>query len=185
VNRLVADSLTIVPFMSDCCAWIGARSAKKETMLKLMGKGRNVALLPGGFEEASLYKRNRHKVFLKERKGFIKYALQYGYSVIPAYCFGEEKTYWEKNIASTSWRLWLNKYKIPASLFVGKYFLFLPDDDVDIIVVIGKTLTFPHIENPTNEEVDKYHGEFVKALSELFDKYKGQYADSDSTLEVV
>lgn len=185
MSRLVADSLTIVPFMSDCCAWIGARSAKKEVMLNLMEKGRNVALLPGGFEEASLYKRNRHKVFLKERKGFIKYALQYGYSVIPVYCFGEEKTYWEKNIASTSWRLWLNRFKIPASLFVGKFLLFLPDNDIDINVVIGKAVAFPQIDNPTKDDVDKYHGEFVNALSGLFDKYKGKYADSGSVLEIV
>jgi hypothetical protein len=29
----------------------------------------NLALLPGGFEEATLFKRNAYRVFIKERKG--------------------------------------------------------------------------------------------------------------------
>lgn len=38
----------------------------------------------GGFQEATLYTRGHHKIFLKSRKGFIKYALQFGYKV--EYC---------------------------------------------------------------------------------------------------
>lgn len=37
-----------------------------------MAQGENVALLPGGFEEATLYKRGKHRLYLRKRKGFIK-----------------------------------------------------------------------------------------------------------------
>ena len=38
-----------------------------------------MALLPGGFQEATLFARNRHRVYINQRKGFIKYALRHGY----------------------------------------------------------------------------------------------------------
>jgi hypothetical protein len=172
-----------IPIMADSCSWIGARGCRKENMISLMSKNRNIALLPGGFEEASIYKRNRHKVFIKERKGFIKYALQYGYSVTPCYGFGEEKTYWEINIAPTSWRLWLNKYKIPGIVFIGKYFL-LPDNNLDLTMVVGKPIQFPTIAEPTTEDIEKYHAIFIKALQEVFDRNKGLYGAKEAELEV-
>lgn len=54
-----------------------------------MKKGNNVALLPGGFEEATISSKKENKVFIKSRKGFIKYAMRYGYKVYPTFIFGE------------------------------------------------------------------------------------------------
>ncbi len=48
-------------------------------------KGKNISLVPGGFEEATLTDINSEKIFIKERKGFIKDALKYGYKVHPIY----------------------------------------------------------------------------------------------------
>ena len=46
--------------------------------------------------------------------GFIKYALQYGYSVVPVFAFGERKTY--VNVQGAwSLRLWLNQYGLYIS----------------------------------------------------------------------
>lgn len=128
--------------------------------------------------EATLYQRNRHRVYLKNRKGFIKYALQYGYTVYPVYVFGEERTYWQ--LAMPSWALWLNKYKIPTTLFIGKY-LMLPDNDIDINVVVGKPLVFPEVKNPSGKEVDAYHAQFMTALSDVFERNKLKYGVTKET----
>lgn len=82
--------------------------------------------------------------------------------------------------------LWLNKYNIPTCVFMGKY-LFMPNNDMDFRVVIGKAVKFPHIQNPTPQDVDKYHGEVLKAYTELFDKYKGTCAaqGADAVLEIL
>jgi hypothetical protein len=37
-----------------------------------MKKKQNIALLPGGFEEATLFKRGKHRLYLSKRKGFVK-----------------------------------------------------------------------------------------------------------------
>ena len=45
------------------------------------GDNENIALIPGGFEEATLFARDKHRVYLRRRAGFIKYALRHGYVV--------------------------------------------------------------------------------------------------------
>ena len=77
-----------VPIISDIMKWFGADKVTKEVMLKLMRKDENIAFVPGGFEEATCYQYKKNLVYLKERVGFIKYALQYGYKVVPVYSFG-------------------------------------------------------------------------------------------------
>lgn len=152
-------------------------------MIEYMSKGINVGLIPGGFEEASIYKYSHNRVYLKTRKGFIKYALQYGYKVQVCYVFGEELTYWQLNLPH-SIALWLNKYKIPATIFIGKFF-FLPNNDIDITVVISKPIQLPHIESPTNEDVDKYHAIYLKEIEALYERNKSKYSvNKDQKLEI-
>jgi hypothetical protein len=53
----------------------------------------NVAMAPGGFEEATLTTVRENRIFIKQRKGFIKYVLHYGYRVYPTFIFGENEIY--------------------------------------------------------------------------------------------
>lgn len=52
-------------------------------------KGENFGLIPGGFEEATLNTTKENRLYLKKRKGFMKYALKYGYKIYPSFVFGE------------------------------------------------------------------------------------------------
>ena len=108
--------------------------------------------------------------------GFIKYALQYGYRVMPCYCFGEELTYWQLNGGRWFNRimLWLNKYGVPGTIFIGN-FMFFPNNNLEMVVVVGKSIELPTIESPTSEDVSKYHALYMERLTELFDKYKDKY----------
>lgn len=55
-----------------CRAWGDVDACNAECMQKHMNNSTNIALIPGGFQEATLYQRGKYRVFLKERKGFIK-----------------------------------------------------------------------------------------------------------------
>lgn len=191
-----------------------------------MSRGENVGLIPGGFQEASLYQRGKHRAVLKRKTGFIKYALQFGYSVAPVYVFGEEKTMWTLNVFPKRLAMWLNRsghrvtvchkscmppflssfhylthgescsvlilylismchrFNVPATVFFGKYFL-LPDDALDLAVVVGAPLALPHISSPTPEDVSKYHDEYVAALRSLFDRHKEACGAAGEELEVL
>lgn len=122
-------------------------------------------------------------MYINERKGFIKYSLQFGYTIYPCYSFNENKiystiTYFEKL------RLWLNKFKLPGTIFYGGKFFILPRYDLEIVTVIGKGIDFPLIEKPTVEEVNKYHQIYVESLKSLYDRYKEKYGIT-SELEIL
>lgn len=79
------------------------------------------------------------------------------------------------DILPTSVSLWLNKYQIPTYFFIGRYF-FMPNDDMDFNVVVGKTIELPQINDPSSEDIDKYHTIYINKYNELFNKFKGKYA---------
>ena len=180
------------------------------------GEGKNVALIPGGFQEATLYARGEHRVFIKQRKGFIKYALRHGcvgglcrvacpttplrpphpcpvhtlvptpalptcvgvvrsYAIRPVYTFGEELTY-RAFRGCLKQRLALNKHNIPGVLFCSKYGPVMPNDDLDLVTVVGPALQLPTVAEPTNEQVAEWHAKYVTALQTLFDQHKAKHA---------
>lgn len=76
-------------------------------------------------------------IFIKKRKGFIKYALQYNYKVYPIYIFNEHKMFYTMK-SFEKIRLFLNKFKIPAVLFISKYIVF--PFRVNIWVAVAKRI---------------------------------------------
>ena len=51
---------------------------------------------------------------------------------------------------------------------------------------VGAPLKVNRVENPTNEEVDNLHSQYVTALRELFDKHKKNYGIAeDEHLEII
>jgi hypothetical protein len=129
VRFLVSDMLFKLPLVADLLTWAKCSPADKQTMLSAMEDGENLSILPGGYQEATLCCRNEHRVFIKQRKGFIKYDLMHEYNVHPSYIFGEEKTY-----LAASWPqeklMFLNKWKLPPVVFMGKWLVFMPENQL-------------------------------------------------------
>jgi hypothetical protein len=176
VTWLVADVLLLLPCIADFLRWNGSAAVGAASLRRLLARRRNVALLPGGFEEATLYERGAHRVYVRARRGFIKYALQQGYSVHPVYTFGEEQTYHAFS-GCTRLRLALCAWKVPTVLFWGARFVpFMPRSDAQLTTVVGAALQLPRLEAPTPAEVSKWHGAYCERLQQLFDRHKGKYA---------
>ena len=186
VHFMVTDVLLSLPLISDFLSWYNVGASGKAAFTRRMAARQNLAFLPGGFEEATLYERGRHRVFLRRRKGFIKYALQHGYKLRPCYCFGEEHTYW-----GWPWAMrqlaFLNAWKLPAVVFLGRLCTFMPDERAPMAAVVGAPLALPRIEQPTDADVDAAHAKYVEALRALFERQKAAYAHEghDATLEVL
>lgn len=159
---------------------IGIEGVDNSNFKKRMKEGKNILFIPGGFECATLTDHTKDKVYIKKRKGFIKYALMFGYKVYPVYNFGENRLYY----TFKKWKiveqigLILNRFKLPGIIFVGKL-LFFPRDDVDVCTVVGKGIKLPKIEKPTEEDIDKYHAIYINKLEELFNKYKDEFGASE------
>jgi len=68
--------------------WAGA--ATNRVINKAMAEGKSsLALLPGGFQEATLCSHGKDRVYVKKRAGFVKCCLMRGHSIVPCYTFGE------------------------------------------------------------------------------------------------
>jgi 2-acylglycerol O-acyltransferase 2 len=154
----------------------GIQGVNPQNLNDLMRKGQKLLMVPGGYEEATITNYKEDRVYVKDRKGFIKYALKYGYTVHPCYGFNENKAYYYLTFVKLG--LILNKFKIPAVMFISKFLNILPNNDVSIYFVIGKGMKFPLNEKPTKEEIEHYHNLYIHSLRELFNKYKGKFGSS-------
>ena len=104
-------------------------------------------MVPGGFEEATITCTEELRVFIENRKGFIKYALRYGYKIRPVLILKEHQILWTFDHL-TKFRLLMNKLKMPATIFFSKFgFLFPPAKE--IITVVGR---------PVNEDITLKEG---------------------------
>ena len=96
-----------------------------------------------------------YRIILHSRRGFIKYALRYGSTVCPTFIFNENKIFKTSDFL-LNFRIWLNKFKIPGILNLNELG-FIPKPNHKIDIVVGKGIKMPKIENPTPEDIGKYH----------------------------
>ncbi|CAM9885235.1 unnamed protein product [Scytosiphon promiscuus] len=166
--------------------WAGAcASSSKEVFVDQMKKGLSFGIIPGGFQEATLSKLGKDRVWMKNRKGLIKYALQYGYRLRPCFTFGESDAYWN---AQGMWklRLWLSSKNLPGVCPWGLWWCPLLPRRVNLMTVFGKPLVLPKLETPSTEDVDKWHTAYVEELKALHGRHKAKYSSNpEQELEVL
>jgi 2-acylglycerol O-acyltransferase 2 len=129
----------------------------------------------------------QRNVQLSNQTFLVVLCARYGYRVHPVYTFGECDTYITFNSFMKDFRMKLNKYKIPTVLFWGSYLMPLfPRSRAQLHTIVGPSIAFPKLEGAalTDEAVDKWHGEYVKALEALFDNHKGALGKGHMKLDI-
>ena len=156
-------------------------SADKTAMIRYMKAGEDVALPPGGFEEATLTSPDQDRVYVQKRTGFVKLCLQHGIAIRPVFAFGESKLYWNIQGAWDFRIKTLNqKLGVPAILTWGHFLLpLLPRTNVDVKIVVGAPLVLPKIEDPSKEQVAIWHAKYVAALTKVYEEHKEAAYGSD------
>jgi len=185
---LAAAKLVNAPIFGHMVAkWTGCiESSSRDTLVRKMQRGESFGLTPGGFLEASLFEYGKDRIVVTSRKGFIKYALQYGYNVVPAYSFGECHTYYNVR-GFTAFRKWLADRDMPGIFIRG--FALLPwlpfTTPWGIHTIHGTGRQFPKIEAPTKEDIDHYHNLLLKDVRSLFDRHKWRFGQQGVELEIL
>lgn len=187
-NFCFATSLYCAPWLTCLVKMCGANvtvphPAYKSHFISLMQRNKALALIPGGLEEASITNNNQSRVYLKSRKGFVKYALRYGYALTPCYVFGENETYW--NIQG-QWktRFLMNRLGIPAVLAWGRWWCYILPRAKRLHIVVGKPIEMPCIPNPTLMELDTHHKRYCETLVALFDRHKLRCGEGNQELKI-
>ncbi|KAK9760171.1 diacylglycerol O-acyltransferase 1 [Basidiobolus ranarum] len=142
-------------------------------------------IVVGGATESLSAFPGTNDLVLRKRVGFVKLSLRTGASLVPVFGFGENDIF--DQVASepgTKVRQVQSRiqqiFGFTVPLFYGRgifnYDLGILPHRRPIVVVVGKPIDVEKIENPTEEDIKKYHELYVAALQELYNKYKDVYA---------
>lgn len=233
-------------------------------MKKLLAAKTAFGIIPGGSEDVAIHEYGKENVYINSRLGFIKYALQHGYSLILAYTFGENDQFYslsclrflnlwlvkrflveiyadflvcahgdraEKRLIKICRHFrcpkrWLSFYVVLVSpicwdselgdsavallfekhnpcqhqtvsqttswhpigfgfvlpIFWGKTFFPLLPRGGGLNTVYGRVIHLPVIQDPTCEDLVKWHAHYVDELKSMFDEYKGKFGFGDREL---
>lgn len=100
------------------------------------------------------------------------------------YSFGEDETYHFAQ-GLLDFRLWLNRFKIPAVAFFGNPIVpWLPRSQARIFTVVGEAIQCPRIPNPSSEEVEYWQKSYAKGLQATFNQWKAEAGRPNAELEV-
>ncbi|XP_012683166.1 diacylglycerol O-acyltransferase 2 [Clupea harengus] len=163
-------------------------------LLSRSGSGNAVVIVVGGAAESLDCAPGMNSVTLKNRKGFVKLALQQGADLVPVYSFGENEVYKQLLFEEGSWWRFAQRrlQKIlgfapcvfhGCGLFSSESWGLVPYCK-PITTVVGEPITVPKFEDPSQDVVDMYHAMYTKSLKDLFDNYKTKFGlkESDTLL---
>ncbi|XP_065412622.1 diacylglycerol O-acyltransferase 2-like isoform X3 [Chrysemys picta bellii] len=159
-------------------------------LLSQNGSGNAVAIVIGGAAESLSCQPGVTTLILKNRKGFVRMALQHGAHLVPAFSFGENDLFRQVVFEEGSWLRGIQKrfqklVGFAPCVFYGRGLTsiqsrgFLPYPK-PITTVIGEPVTVPRIKEPSHETVDLYHAMYIRSLLKLFNDHKAKYGLSEA-----
>ncbi|XP_045468409.1 2-acylglycerol O-acyltransferase 1-like isoform X2 [Harmonia axyridis] len=187
------------PLLRELILSLGVVSASAQSLDYLLGQpdgGNLTALIIGGAQEASFTKPHQYKLFLRNRKGFVKLSLRNGSPLVPVMSFGEtdimSQVQFEDGSLFKKLQFTVKKYFgfvpiIPVGRGIFQYTFGILPRRKEISVVVGQPIEVKKTENPTQEDIDKLHQEFITKLTELFETQKKNYLKNHENvhLEIV
>ncbi|TNN72458.1 Diacylglycerol O-acyltransferase 2 [Liparis tanakae] len=175
----VLAGLFKIPILRDYLLCGGLYPVSKPSLVHLLskkGKGVAVVIVIGGATESLASSPGVHAVVMRQRKGFVRVALEFGADLVPVYSFGENELFRQVVFSegSLGWRLQYLVKKVlgfAPCLILGERLAFLPYR-TPITTVVGSPISVPKRVTPTQEEVDHYHQLYMDGLCKLFHEHK-------------
>lgn len=181
------------PIFRDWLLFQGFISANKKTLINTLtatksNSKKSLVLVPGGAAEALHAHPNVFKLHLKQRKGFIRLAMETKTAVIPCLGFGENEifdtiyasssdntmTLWQRMLWNAQQR-WMKCFSFSVPIISN----IIPNR-AKVTVVVGAPIEF----DPSSS-VDECHALYLKKVKALYDKHKDQLGHGHVPIEFV
>ncbi|XP_072257966.1 2-acylglycerol O-acyltransferase 2 [Pyxicephalus adspersus] len=175
------------PFFRDYIMAGGLIPSDKDSasyLLKSKKGGNAVVIAVGGAPESLDARPGAFTLLLKNRKGFVRLAIQHGASLVPVFSFGENELFDQVDNPRGSF---LRKFQEKLQKIMGvalplfhargifQYSFGLIPYRKPIHTIVGKPIKVTENQSPSDEEVDMLHKLYMEKLSELFEEHKTQY----------
>jgi 2-acylglycerol O-acyltransferase 2 len=185
--------------MRELLLWSGTCAASNRSLKFILGnkghckqKGQVSILIVGGAAESLEARPGRFKLVLKNRKGFIRVALETGTSLVPVFSFGENEVFFAlENPENSRLRRFQNVIKkhfhfglpVISGRGVFNYSFGLLPHRKPMHTVIGAPIKVTKNAAPTTADIEALHALYISKLNELFEEHKHKYL-TDKTIEL-
>jgi len=176
---LAATAAFYVPIYNISLKLMGFKTVDKPSFMSTLKSGRSVGIVPGGIAEMFKASDPAEVLMVKQRKGFVKLALETGSQIVPCYCFGNTQTFSTASggiLASLS-----RMFRVSLITFWGRWGLPLPRRS-PLVTVIGRPIYCPQVVDPSVELINEYHTTYLKEMRRIYDRYKNVYQWQDKKL---
>lgn len=183
-----------IPLARELFLNIGCISASANSLTTLLNRSNNknhksnrdgftsnaVVLVVGGIrEQQDCTYPNRYRFVLKNRRGFVRIALQSGASLVPSISFGENDYYDMIEHKPYAWMQRIFKIQNWPMFFFGRGYLqynfgLIPKRR-PITTVIGAPIHLKKNLIPSQDEINGVHELFCTRLVQLFEEHKAKY----------
>lgn len=171
-----ADVIFLMPLLRRLMTWWGCCGVSAEPLRRLLRTPwpHNVAMLqPGGVAEM-FYGTDREQILLSRRKGFCKMCLQTGASIVPCYCFGANEVYTRHFGPQSVLARLSSMLRVSLVPWSGRWWLpfGVVPHRCKLVVVLGAPIDVEVVAQPSSDQVEALHAQYVATLRELFDRHK-------------
>jgi len=113
-------------------------------------------------------------LILKNRKGFVKLALENGVDLVPVYGYGITDLYIQK--LQIQWfkeaRKWfVRKTQVAPTFGVGRQWMHMFPLRRKLPILVGSPIPVEKVENPTQQQIDHLHQKYVEELCKMVEEY--------------
>lgn len=186
---LATPAIFAIPFLRQLWTWLGMDAISKTKMKQLLNEGKTALLIPGGVTECLQMKKGVETLYLRNRFGFVKVAIQTGARLIPAFTFGQSQTYDYVRLgppvcSERVVNVVAGILQMAPMAFWGKWGTFLPKR-VAMRTVVGRPIPVTKIENPTNDQVQQKLDEFIEEMQRIHETNKERFGYAGQKLVVL
>jgi 2-acylglycerol O-acyltransferase 2 len=185
-HLLVASAAFYAPVYNVFVRLAGFRPCDRATFKGLLRQGRSVGVIPGGIAEMFEAGRGRSEEVMRvrQRKGFVRLALETGAQIVPCYCFGNSQVFDTPAAGGGAPSLLARcsrALRTSLVVFWGRWGLPVPHR-VPLLTVIGTPIPCPQVDEPSPELVNEYHDLYLRETRRIYEKYRNAYGWKDKPL---